>query len=189
MSFLSGIGKFLKKAAPVIGAVVGNAVLPGVGGVVGGSLGGAIAKAGKGQGVGDVLGGAAVGGLGAAGANAASAGPGFSLGGLKSGLMGGGGEEGEGALTGGGGLGSLFKDPLSIAKLGLAGAGLVQSAKASSKSGKIADQLAAENAAIGADRTKLRGLFMDNVNNLPTQRPDLGDLFQSQNAFARKRAA
>jgi hypothetical protein len=204
MGIFGKVGKFLKKAAPVIGAIAGNAILPGVGGVVGGSLGGAVSKAGKGKSLSSVLGGAAVGGLGAAGANALSAGKGFSPGGLVSGFKGKflGGKAPAGTVSddmgpltpglsgGGGGLGSLFKNmsPGDLAKLGIAGAGLYSSAKQQGKSDDITNRLLAQEQEQDAARAPLRQLFMDRVQNLPTQGPNLERLFASQNPFKRKAA-
>lgn len=194
MSFLSGVGKFLKKAAPLAAFIPGVGPIAALGiGAAGGALGSALDHD-------NVLAGAAQGGLGAGvGKLAKGALPSLTGGGMDSAsesadlLRSAGVDPGTiASLTGGqsgGGLGSLFKNPLDIAKLGIAGAGLISANKASSKGNKIADQLAADNAAQSADRTKLRGLFMNQVGGLPTARPDFGDLFASDNAFARRRAA
>ena len=85
------MGKVVKRAAPVIGAVVGNALLPGIGGAIGGGLGGAVSGGGvKGAALG-ALGGGAFGyapALGAAAGSATGVSSAAGLGALSSGISG-----------------------------------------------------------------------------------------------------
>lgn len=88
----------------------------------------------------------------------------------------------------GGSLGSLFKDPAMLAKLGIAGAGLLQSSQSQGKANQITDEMLQRNRELDAHRGKLRGLFDEQLGQLPTKGPDLSGVFQSSNPFARRAA-
>jgi hypothetical protein len=165
MGLFGSIGKALKKIAPIGLGVVGNAILPGIGGVAGGALGGAIA--GKGTSAG-LLGGAAAGGLGGLAANAASGGKGFSLGGLaKSGLAG------------------LKNDPAKIAQLGLAGLSTVQGAKKQGQADEVTKKLLAQLDAQAAAQGEARKMALARLGQPMPTAPNLARLTASSNPFAR----
>jgi len=92
-----------------------------------------------------------------------------------------------GGLVGGGvgkALGSL--DTMDKIKIGLGGAGLISSAGQQGKANAINDQQLAQAQALDAARQQLRQKFLGGLDSLPTQRPDLGSLYQSENPFTKR---
>ena len=155
---VKGVGKVAKKAAPIV------VLIPGVGTIPAALLGGVGGLA-AGEGLKGALTGAAGGAAGGlAGGALRKLGAGKALGGLF-----------------GGGAPNLG----DLAKLGIAGAGVVQSAQQQGKANKLLDQYAQQEAALQAQRAPLQQLFSQGIQKLPTQGPDLGGLFQTANPFAR----
>jgi len=83
------------------------------------------------------------------------------------------------------GLGSLFSNPATLAKLGIAGAGLLSGSQSQGKANQISDELLQQNRAMDASRGRLRGLFEERLGQLPNKPKDLSGVFKSSNPFAR----
>lgn len=178
MSIFSSIGNVLKKAAPVLGAVAGNALLPGIGGVIGGGLGGLVSGG---------PGGAALGAGGAALANTLSPGAGFSLGGLK---------EGGNILktNGAGGLASLLTNGggsslATLAPLALAGGSIYSGAKQQQQQSELNNKILGMLQQDQDAKTQTRNQLLARLQNPAPTAPNLAPLFAgNQNPFARRTA-